>query len=186
MALSSAGRNGARLPNWRRAWLTQKTDIARSLLSLTRAGLIRRQLLRAMGLSVGAVATTGLLAACEVDDDTETEVVDDADDDEVAGVDTSDDDPGTDDDQSDDAAPLDEPDDSADDNSDAQPAEDGERPELRIAAHNIVTQLDPYSNRSLIGHMTQYSIFETLIRRDWFDSDPPGLSNTLEPMLAES
>ncbi|TVR68294.1 MAG: oligopeptide ABC transporter substrate-binding protein [Sphaerobacteraceae bacterium] len=157
------------------------------MLSLMRAGLTRRQLLRGMGLSVAAVATTGLLAACEVDDDTETEVVDDADDDEAAGVDLDDD---HDDDHDDDAETDDEvvDDDDHDDHDDHadddEAAADEDRPHIVVGMNSMISDLDANSNASLVGFMTQYNIFEMLFRRDFLDSDPVGTGNTLEPGLA--
>lgn len=160
----------------------------RGVLSLMRAGLTRRQVLRGLGLSVAAVATTGLLAACEADDDAESDNAVPA-----AETDDADDTVEMTDDSDEDAEESVEEDDEADadagdedDEEEDETVADGDRPNLVIAAAGIPPQLDPYSNRSLVGHMTQYSIFETLIRRDWFDSDPPGIGNTLVPMLADS
>lgn len=164
-------------------YMAHDIPAARGAVSLMKAGLTRRQMLRALGLTVGAVATTGLLAACEVDDETETEIVDEADDDPTA---EPDDENGASDDTTDDAGDADADSNDSDD-SDADAAEaDDDRPELTIGVPGIVSQLDPYSNRSLVGHANQYSIFDTVIRRDWFDSDPPGIGNTLVPSLAES
>jgi peptide/nickel transport system substrate-binding protein len=161
------------------------------VLSLMKAGLTRRQMLRGMGLSVAAVASAGLLTACETDDD----ATDDSASDDAAPAAESDDSDDAVEVDTDDEEMIDDADDDHDDHEDEdeghddagdEPADAGDRPNLVIAAAGIPAQLDPYSNRSLVGHMTQYSIFETLVRRDWLDSDPPGIGNNIVPMLAES
>jgi peptide/nickel transport system substrate-binding protein len=147
-------------------------DYADRPLSLMRAGLSRRQLLRIVGLSSAAIAGSSLLAAC-------SDLGDDSDD-VVAAVDADDDDV-------EEEEPDDEPDDDDDEmvGDDLDVAEDDNRRHLSIGIHGLTATMDPNSTWALVAILPNYSVFEMLFRRDFLASDPPGIGNELIPHLAE-
>lgn len=156
-------------------------SITHSTLKLMRAGLTRRQVLRLMGLSTAAVATSGLLAACA---DT-----DDADDDAEAAMETEPQDDGADDaeDPIDEGSDGDDDEDGDEEDDDAEIADgdSDERPYLNVGLHGLTSTMDPNSTWALVALLPNYSVFEMLFRRDFLASDPIGTGNELVPHLAE-
>ncbi|NKE45192.1 ABC transporter substrate-binding protein [Roseomonas frigidaquae] len=67
----------------------------------------------------------------------------------------------------------------------AQPASPGTRPLLTIGVAEVPPTLEPARELSNVGTRVTYSIFDTLIRRDFLGS-PDGGGSTLKPHLATS
>jgi peptide/nickel transport system substrate-binding protein len=142
-----------------------------------------------MGLSGAAVATAGLLAACETSSDDDDEVASATEDDEAPETDADDSDDVEDedievtdqDDHEDDGGDDHEDDDS----EDVVVGEDDDRPHLNVGLHGLSSTMDPNSSWALVALLPNYSVFEMLFRRDFMASDPPGTGNELVPHLAE-
>ncbi len=125
----------------------------------------RRTFVRTLSLGLGTIATGSLLAACtERDDSAEPVAVDD---DEAEDPDDQD---------TDDVVAE----------TDDEPADDAERPELVVGVQGIPETLDPYQHLSNVGTRVTYSIFDHLLERQFRDGDPPGTGAEIGPMLAES
>jgi peptide/nickel transport system substrate-binding protein len=142
-----------------------------------------------MGLSGAAVATAGLLAACETSSDDDDEVASATEDDEAPETDADDSDDVEDedievtdqDDHEDDGGDDHEDDDS----EDVVVGEDDDRPHLNVGLHGLSSTMDQNSSWALVALLPNYSVFEMLFRRDFMASDPPGTGNELVPHLAE-
>lgn len=159
--------------------MSNETKLAERGLSLMRAGLTRRQLLRVLGLTSASIAATGLLAACEDAED---------DGDDVGAAESDDQDEAEDDvaDDSDDAEePVDESDDSGEE-ADEDPDEAGNGRAVVVGVQGLPESLDPYLHLSNVGTRVTYSLFDHLIERDFMSGDTPGAGFGLNPMLAES
>lgn len=166
--------------------MSNETKLAERGLSLMRAGLTRRQLLRVLGISSVGVAATGLLAACDdeaTDDDTE----------DVGAVGSDDEAEMEPDDDADAEEPEDEPVEEADDeeSDDVDEAEDDspadeERPELVVGVQGLPPTLDAQRELSNVGMRVSYLMYDPIIRRDWAGGDTPGMGNELMPHLAET
>jgi peptide/nickel transport system substrate-binding protein len=142
------------------------------------AALSRRELLRMLGVSAGAVSLGGLMAACGSDDD------DDDNDDSPTAT----------------SPAAGAPDPTATDASGGQTTSAGEstatesdtnldpaeRPVLRIGVQGLPGGLDPYLELSNVGTRVTYAIFDHLLERDFINGDPPGTGADVLPMLAES
>jgi peptide/nickel transport system substrate-binding protein len=164
--------------------VTNEIKLTERGLSLMRAGLTRRQLLRLLGVSTVAVGTAGLLAACEEDDDGE-----------AAGAADPDGDDSDDHEQDDEDAPADDHDDDLSDDVDEDDAAEGDDEEIAdadegrslvVGVQGLPDGLDPYLELSNVGTRVTYSLFDHLIERDFMSGDTPGAGFGLNPMLAES
>jgi peptide/nickel transport system substrate-binding protein len=163
--------------------VSEELDLTIRRLSLMRAGLTRRQLLRVLGVSSMGLAATGLLAACDDDDDGGDDAPDDpgVEPDEPAD-DVADEPEVADDDQ---VEPADEPDDDSETDVD-EPAETPDDRRLVVGVQGLPAHMDPYRAGGNVGTRTAYSLFDHLIERDFMEGNTPGAGAGRRPMLAES
>lgn len=141
-------------------------------MTLSEASLSRRRLVRGMGLSVAALATSGLLAACGDDDDAEPAASGGP----AAGSTPTE---VSDDEEASESDPTIEP--------TTEPTEaPAERPVLKVGVQGLPESLDPYLHLTNVGTRVTYSLFDHLLERNFRDGDPPGTGRDIEPMIAES
>ena len=151
-----------------------------------KAGLIvsRRELMRLLGVSAGAVTLGGLLAACGTDDDptaspdsTPNATTGAAALPTAAGAEATE--------PAGDAT-------AASTASDTQPmAADvttgsADRPVLRVGVQALPVVLDPYQELGNVGTRVTYAIYDHLLERNFPNSDPPGIGKDVLPMIAEN
>jgi peptide/nickel transport system substrate-binding protein len=145
-------------------------------LSLMKAGMSRRGVIRVLGASGMALSLGGLLAACAEDDDVADGPASASAEDDAVHSDAADDEPVEESDDAD-AEETGESDDEAEQSDD-------DRPVLIVAVQGLPDSLDPHQHLSNVGTRVTYSLFDHLFERDFHASDPPGSGFGVSPMLS--